>query len=65
MLNVVVVGGGLGGLSTAIALASSTARVVLLEADEEFSEVSLYRQRFFPPFSSFFFPPFLRKRNWT
>jgi len=39
MLEVLVIGGGLAGLSSAIGLARSGHRVTLLEAQHEFSEV--------------------------
>ncbi len=40
MLNVVIVGGGLGGVGTAIGLARSGHRVTVLEAQKPFSQVS-------------------------
>ena len=40
MLTIIVVGGGLGGLSAAIGLARSGHRVTLFEGRDNFTEVS-------------------------
>lgn len=45
MLSVVIVGGGLGGFSTAIGLALSGHRVTLLESQKQFSEASVVPRR--------------------
>jgi salicylate hydroxylase len=42
-LNVIVVGAGIGGLATALALAADGHRVTVLDAVKEFTEVDLGR----------------------
>lgn len=42
-LKVIVVGGGIGGLSTALALATDGHEVVILEGVKEFLEVRVAR----------------------
>ncbi len=48
-LEVLVVGAGIGGLSTALALASDGHEVTVIESVKEFLEVSL--DQIFPPLS--------------
>jgi salicylate hydroxylase len=42
-LRVIVVGGGIGGLQTALALGADSHEITVLEATKEFSEVGVCR----------------------